>query len=508
MENDGRMNSVTYHFPKLNSKKVQTKGIIQYYMIGKENEPNVSYKKGSSHIPFVSEKMYICAKQETSAILIVENRSVTNTDKKLFLCVPLITKEQPLGFAKKQSRNILDDIIQDIQTNFSEPNNDIHLDSVLPENTTCNIIETRFAIVVYLKTPIPVYSYFTGLDSSSIPGFIREYRIENIINEFGQGSFGTQQLTHNGESHPDEFGQRAKLSTTNFEDDQRTSEKFGQGSFGTQQLTHNGASHPDEFGESGNMGIPNIHNEIMDVYAYKQYSSTTSGLGTFLSDMLDSKAQQLTSDTTYGHRITLASSAEGQSPNSSLLRRIMDYFFPKKNIESSIEGLVGDNPYTWMECDTVSLDYSGNVPTYSTPIDTTDTTKLDTNLEYTTGIMITLLVLTGVYVFIPIIYKWAIFYMFTKIDGITSTSTIDYSFVTVMIILTIILLISAASISKDNTKTAIQLAEAGAAILGILFCSILSIYLRKSGSFDYFMTVNRNDYKLINTGFSIELNSS
>ena len=466
MENDGRMNSVTYHFPKLNSKKVQTKGIIQYYMIGKENEPNVSYKKGSSHIPFVSEKMYICAKQETSAILIVENRSVTNTDKKLFLCVPLITKEQPLGFAKKQSRNILDDIIQDIQTNFSEPNNDIHLDSVLPENTTCNIIETRFAIVVYLKTPIPVYSYFTGLDSSSIPGFIREYRIENIINEFGQGSFGTQQLTHNG------------------------------------------ASHPDEFGESGNMGIPNIHNEIMDVYAYKQYSSTTSGLGTFLSDMLDSKAQQLTSDTTYGHRITLASSAEGQSPNSSLLRRIMDYFFPKKNIESSIEGLVGDNPYTWMECDTVSLDYSGNVPTYSTPIDTTDTTKLDTNLEYTTGIMITLLVLTGVYVFIPIIYKWAIFYMFTKIDGITSTSTIDYSFVTVMIILTIILLISAASISKDNTKTAIQLAEAGAAILGILFCSILSIYLRKSGSFDYFMTVNRNDYKLINTGFSIELNSS
>jgi hypothetical protein len=487
MENDGRMNYVTYHFPKLNSKKVQTKGIIQYYMIGKENEPNVSYKKGSSHIPFVSEKMYICAKQETSAILIVENRSVTNTDKKLFLCVPLITKEQPLGFAKKQSRNILDDIIQDIQTNFSEPNNDIHLDSVLPENTICNIIETRFAIVVYLKTPIPVYSYFTGLDSSSIPGFIREYRIENIISDYGQGSFGTQQLTHNGASHPDEFGQRAKHSTTNFEDDQRTSEKFG---------------------ESGNMGIPNIHNEIMDVYAYKQYSSTTSGLGTFLSDMLDSKAQQLTSDTTYGHRITLASSAEGQSPNSSLLRRIMDYFFPKKNIESSIEGLVGDNPYTWMECDTVSLDYSGNVPTYSTPIDTTDTTKLDTNLEYTTGIMITLLVLTGVYVFIPIIYKWAIFLMFTKIDGITSTSTIDYSFVTVMIILTIILWISAASISKDNTKTVIQLAEAGAAILAILFCSIISIYSRKSMSFDYFSAVNRSDYRLTNTGFSIERTGS
>ena len=241
MENDGRMNSVTYHFPKLNSKKVQTKGIIQYYMIGKENEPNVSYKKGSSHIPFVSEKMYICAKQETSAILIVENRSVTNTDKKLFLCVPLITKEQPLGFAKKQSRNILDDIIQDIQTNFSEPNNDIHLDSVLPENTTCNIIETRFAIVVYLKTPIPVYSYFTGLDSSSIPGFIREYRIENIINEFGQGSFGTQQLTHNGESHPDEFGQRAKLSTTNFEDDQMSSVKFGP------NLTPEVALLPEEF---------------------------------------------------------------------------------------------------------------------------------------------------------------------------------------------------------------------------------------------------------------------
>ena len=43
----------------------------------------------------------------------------------------------------------------------------------------------------------------------------------------GQGSIGTQQLTQKGTSHPDEFGQRAKLSTTNFEDDQRSSEKFG-----------------------------------------------------------------------------------------------------------------------------------------------------------------------------------------------------------------------------------------------------------------------------------------
>jgi hypothetical protein len=47
--------------------------------------------------------------------------------------------------------------------------------------------------------------------------------------KFGQGSFGTQQLTQKGASHPDEFGQRAKLSTTNFEDDQRSSEKFGTG---------------------------------------------------------------------------------------------------------------------------------------------------------------------------------------------------------------------------------------------------------------------------------------
>ena len=59
-----------------------------------------------------------------------------------------------------------------------------------------------------------------------------------------------------------ERGQIAKLSTTNFEDNQRSSEKFGQGSFGTQQLTQKGATHPDEFASEDKLKIlENIHIE-------------------------------------------------------------------------------------------------------------------------------------------------------------------------------------------------------------------------------------------------------
>lgn len=388
-------NKIIYHFPKLNSKKVQSSGVIQYYMIGNENDPNISYKKRSSNVHYTSNKLYICAKNETSGQIIIENIPVTNTDKKLFLCIPLITKPEDVIsglFGKKiQSNNQFDDILQD---NIKNIDNGIHLDNVLPENSECEISETPFVIIVNFKTPIYVHSYFTGLTyinqpDKSIYTFIPELTRENDINK----------------------------------------------------------------------------SEKTMITSYKQRILNTN-------DHVNSSIETC------------------KCKNNSLFSGIIP------NVETFVEGME-DNPYTWMECDTAELDYSGEVPTFSTPIDAN--TENTTEKMFNTALIIIYIVISMIFMifFVPLLYKITMINMVMNKFSYDDTFWPETYLIIILGIISIVLLIVGGSDLKTDRKKGTDELTAGGTIFGFTFISIIiMIYYKK-------YDINYLGADLTSTGFSV-----
>jgi len=147
-------NGITYHFPELHSSKLSSAGKIEYSMVGKENEPNVTYTTllEKTKRSYVSNKLSIFSKThdkytEVKGELVVENIPITGTGKKLFLCFPIITdaKIQP---------NIIDTLI--VKNTEDEPIPEIKLDDVLPSESDCILYETAQGIFVTFQTPVYV----------------------------------------------------------------------------------------------------------------------------------------------------------------------------------------------------------------------------------------------------------------------------------------------------------------------------------------------------------------
>jgi hypothetical protein len=367
-------NKIIYHFPKLNSKKIQSTGTIQYYMIGKENNPNISYKKRSSNIHYISNKLYICAKNETSGQLIIENIPVTNTDKKLFLCIPLITKTYNITSGQNQLDNIIQDTIENID-------NGIYLDDVLPEDSECEISETRFAITVEFKTPIYVYSYFTGLTTNSgLPELMRE---QNMIEP-----------------------------------------------------------------------------EKTNIVAFKQKSISCN---------------KIDDTTTYSHSLNVSV----LRPTTLEHKVITMHPLSNSKIETFVEGM-DDNPYTWMECDTAELDYSGEVPTFSTPLDAN--TENTTEKRFNTILIIMYVVISLIFTvfFLPLIYKTIILDFIMPRFAIYSTFIPEIAFILILVIISIILLAVGGSNLPNNFKTGMDELTAGGTIMGFTFVSIIIMMYYKN----------------------------
>lgn len=144
-------NGITYHFPELNSSKLSSAGKIEYSMVGKENEPNVTYTTQKTNRQYVSNKLSIFSKThdkytEVNGELVVENVPITGTGKKLFLCFPIITdvKIQP---------NIIDTLIKNTE---DETINEIKLDDILPSESECILYETAQGIFVTFQKPITI----------------------------------------------------------------------------------------------------------------------------------------------------------------------------------------------------------------------------------------------------------------------------------------------------------------------------------------------------------------
>ena len=144
-------NGITYHFPELNSSKLSSAGKIEYSMVGKENEPNVTYTTQKTNRQYVSNKLSIFSKThdkytEVNGELVVENVPITGTGKKLFLCFPIITdvKIQP---------NIIDTLIKNTE---DETINEIKLDDILLSESECILYETAQGIFVTFQTPITI----------------------------------------------------------------------------------------------------------------------------------------------------------------------------------------------------------------------------------------------------------------------------------------------------------------------------------------------------------------
>lgn len=366
-------NKIIYHFPKLNSKKIQSTGTIQYYMIGKENDPNISYKKRSSNIHYTSNKLYICANNEISGQLIIENIPVTNTDKKLFLCIPLVTKTDNITSGQNQLDNIIQDTIENTD-------NGIYLDEVLPADSECEISETRFVIMVEFKTPIYVYSYFTGLTE--------------------------------------------------------------------------------------NQGLPEL---VREQYMYEPEKTNIIALK--------------------------KSSSCKKIKEPEYNREISSY-----NIETFVEGM-DDNPYTWMECDTAELDYSGQVPTFSTPIDAT--TSETTEKQFATVLIIIYIAIGLIFTvfFLPLIYKTLIIDFILIKMGLENTFIPESIALFILVLLSIILLaVGGDHLSKNKEEDGKKELTAGGTILGFTLVSFVVIMYYKI----YNPTYLGNNIEL--DGFSVKVN--
>lgn len=160
---------VYYNFYSMLSTKINTffSGNIQYQIYGKINEPNVIFRNGSQYSKYTSKKIYIFNKiheneKNTNGELVIENESITNSDKKLFICFPLKTNNN-LEIITKNS--ILDELIQNTtQDDISE----INLNSIILKEDDCLYYETTNAKVIVFQTPIIVSSYFTGFSKGEL----------------------------------------------------------------------------------------------------------------------------------------------------------------------------------------------------------------------------------------------------------------------------------------------------------------------------------------------------
>jgi len=181
-------NTINYDFSRLNFKKIQSPfaGNIQYYLMGKENEPNVMYAKRSSQNTYekfletgsytevknyIANKLYIFGNDNTSGWLVIENTPVTNHDRKLFVCIMLSTNPTATSL-----HNVLDNMLQDtIDMDNTKILTEMNLDTILPPSSTCDVYENRRSIVVKFKAPVYVHSYFTGLSNTNISSFIPDF---------------------------------------------------------------------------------------------------------------------------------------------------------------------------------------------------------------------------------------------------------------------------------------------------------------------------------------------
>jgi len=160
---------IYYNFYSMLSTKINTffSGNIQYQISGKINEPNVIFRNGSQYSKYTSKKIYIFNKiheneKNTDGELVIENESITNSDKKLFICFPLKTNNNLEIITKK---SILDELIQNTtQDDISE----INLNSIILKEDDCLYYETTNAKVIVFQTPIVVSSYFTGFTKGEL----------------------------------------------------------------------------------------------------------------------------------------------------------------------------------------------------------------------------------------------------------------------------------------------------------------------------------------------------
>ena len=160
---------VYYNFYPMLSNKINTffSGNIQYQISGKINEPNVIFSNGSQNSRYTSKKLYIFNKiheneKNTDGELIIENDSITNSDKKLFICFPLKTNNNPEIIIKN---SILDELIQNTT---SDDISEINLNSIILKEDDCFYYETSNAKVIVFQTPIVVSSYFTGFTKGEL----------------------------------------------------------------------------------------------------------------------------------------------------------------------------------------------------------------------------------------------------------------------------------------------------------------------------------------------------
>ena len=137
-----------------------------YSYVGKPNQPNLLFIDNGNKNSFVSQKIFI--KNGINKELIIENHSITNFNKPIFLHFPLVTNPttQP---------NVIDMLIK------QEKEVEINLNSLLNDDDNCKISESNEKIDLYFQTPILIQSDLSS--KNVIEGLENKFVITNESGE-------------------------------------------------------------------------------------------------------------------------------------------------------------------------------------------------------------------------------------------------------------------------------------------------------------------------------------
>lgn len=123
---------------------------VHYSYKGKENQPNVVFIDSGKIQSFTAHDLYIFKNGKDGGELLIENKPITNYGKSLFLSFPLVPKS-----TSKPTE--IDNLVHNRKTQ------ELDLNRVLPNDTSCSIQENMDGIQLNFMSPINIQSDLSSL---------------------------------------------------------------------------------------------------------------------------------------------------------------------------------------------------------------------------------------------------------------------------------------------------------------------------------------------------------
>lgn len=168
MSHYDRTKSIKFNFYNNLATPSNLENRVHYLYKGKENQPNVVFVDSGKIQTYTAHDLYIFKNNENGGELVIENKPITNYGKSLFLSFPLI------GGSKRKTD--IDNLID------NKTRQEVDLNTVLPEDTSCSIKENMEGIHLKFLSPINIQSNLSNLLGN--PNVIEGMTIDDLSAKF------------------------------------------------------------------------------------------------------------------------------------------------------------------------------------------------------------------------------------------------------------------------------------------------------------------------------------